>query len=166
MRVKIKLSKEARSHDKGKRRQSRVKAKPVVSDDDSDEDLDDMVGYQQSFSKNTPVLLLSGKGLMTFYLHAHQRTVSPTCSLTLGSISSCFYHQMMSMDHMQRAVVINALWDQFISFQFVFFFIFAAGGRLIISWLERLSASVAEGSTLTGPLCFKLYCVLHEPSAE
>lgn len=45
VRVKIKLSKEARSHDKGKKRQSRVKAKPVVSDDDSDEDLDDNVGH-------------------------------------------------------------------------------------------------------------------------
>lgn len=45
MRVKIKLSKEARSHDKGKKRQSRGKAKPVVSDDDSDEDQDDNVGH-------------------------------------------------------------------------------------------------------------------------
>uniref|UniRef100_A0A7N6AQY5 SWI/SNF related, matrix associated, actin dependent regulator of chromatin, subfamily a, member 2 n=1 Tax=Anabas testudineus TaxID=64144 RepID=A0A7N6AQY5_ANATE len=45
VRVKIKLSKEARSHDRGKKRQSRVKAKPVVSDDDSDEDLDDNVGH-------------------------------------------------------------------------------------------------------------------------
>lgn len=45
VRVKIKLSKEAHSHDKGKRRQSRVKAKPVVSDDDTDEDLDDNVGH-------------------------------------------------------------------------------------------------------------------------
>ena len=43
MRVKIKLSKEARSHDKGKKRQSRGKAKPVVSDDDSDEEQDDNV---------------------------------------------------------------------------------------------------------------------------
>lgn len=43
MRVKIKLSKEGHSRDKGKKRQSRVKAKPVVSDDDSDEDLDDIV---------------------------------------------------------------------------------------------------------------------------
>ncbi|XP_041642728.1 probable global transcription activator SNF2L2 [Cheilinus undulatus] len=39
--VKIKLSKEGRSSDKGKRRQSRGKAKPVVSDDDSDDDQDD-----------------------------------------------------------------------------------------------------------------------------
>lgn len=45
MRVKIKLSKEARSHDKGKKRQIRGKAKPVVSDDDSDEDQDDNVGH-------------------------------------------------------------------------------------------------------------------------
>lgn len=44
MRVKIKLSKEARGQDKGKKRQSRGKAKPVVSDDDSDEDQDDNVG--------------------------------------------------------------------------------------------------------------------------
>ena len=44
VRVKIKLSKEPRSTDKGKKRQSRGKAKPVVSDDDSDEDLDDNVG--------------------------------------------------------------------------------------------------------------------------
>uniref|UniRef100_A0A3B4FA88 SWI/SNF related, matrix associated, actin dependent regulator of chromatin, subfamily a, member 2 n=1 Tax=Pundamilia nyererei TaxID=303518 RepID=A0A3B4FA88_9CICH len=44
VRVKIKLSREARSHDKGKKRQSRGKAKPVVSDDDSDEDQDDNVG--------------------------------------------------------------------------------------------------------------------------
>ncbi|KAA8592492.1 hypothetical protein FQN60_017947 [Etheostoma spectabile] len=43
VRVKIKLSKEPRSTDKGKKRQSRGKAKPVVSDDDSDEDLDDNV---------------------------------------------------------------------------------------------------------------------------
>lgn len=48
VRVKIKLSKEARSHDKGKKRQSRGKAKPVVSDDDSDEDLDDNVGGSTS----------------------------------------------------------------------------------------------------------------------
>ncbi|XP_065123074.2 probable global transcription activator SNF2L2 isoform X1 [Paramisgurnus dabryanus] len=41
MKVKIRLSKrDDRSHDKGKKRQSRVKAKPVVSDDDSDEDLE------------------------------------------------------------------------------------------------------------------------------
>uniref|UniRef100_A0A3Q3FZM8 Bromo domain-containing protein n=1 Tax=Labrus bergylta TaxID=56723 RepID=A0A3Q3FZM8_9LABR len=39
--VKIKLSKEGRSSDKGKKRQSRGKAKPVVSDDDSEEDQDD-----------------------------------------------------------------------------------------------------------------------------
>uniref|UniRef100_A0A8C9ZY38 SWI/SNF related BAF chromatin remodeling complex subunit ATPase 2 n=1 Tax=Sander lucioperca TaxID=283035 RepID=A0A8C9ZY38_SANLU len=45
VRVKIKLSKEPRSTDKGKKRQSRGKAKPVVSDDDSDEDLDDNVGH-------------------------------------------------------------------------------------------------------------------------
>uniref|UniRef100_A0AAX7TD91 SWI/SNF related, matrix associated, actin dependent regulator of chromatin, subfamily a, member 2 n=1 Tax=Astatotilapia calliptera TaxID=8154 RepID=A0AAX7TD91_ASTCA len=44
VRVKIKLSREARGHDKGKKRQSRGKAKPVVSDDDSDEDQDDNVG--------------------------------------------------------------------------------------------------------------------------
>lgn len=44
MRVKIKLSKEARGQDKGKKRQSRGKAKPVVSDDDTDEDQDDNVG--------------------------------------------------------------------------------------------------------------------------
>lgn len=45
VRVKIKLSKEARGHDKGKKRQSRGKAKPVVSDDDSEEDQDDNVGH-------------------------------------------------------------------------------------------------------------------------
>lgn len=45
VRVKIKLSREARGHDKGKKRQSRGKAKPVVSDDDSDEDQDDNVGH-------------------------------------------------------------------------------------------------------------------------
>lgn len=44
VRVKIKLSKEVRGQDKGKKRQSRGKAKPVVSDDDSDEDQDDNVG--------------------------------------------------------------------------------------------------------------------------
>lgn len=44
MRVKIKLSKEARGHDKGKKRQSRGKAKPVVSDDDSEDEQDDNVG--------------------------------------------------------------------------------------------------------------------------
>lgn len=43
VRVKIKLSKEARGHDKGKKRQSRGKAKPVVSDDSEDEQ-DDNVG--------------------------------------------------------------------------------------------------------------------------
>ncbi|KAM8865300.1 putative global transcription activator SNF2L2 [Synchiropus picturatus] len=41
VRVKIKLSKESRGHDKGKKRQCRSKAKPVVSDDDSEDDLDD-----------------------------------------------------------------------------------------------------------------------------
>lgn len=45
VRVKIKLSKEARGHDKGKKRQSRGKAKPVVSDDDSEEDQEDNVGH-------------------------------------------------------------------------------------------------------------------------
>lgn len=64
VRVKIKLSKEPRSTDKGKKRQSRGKAKPVVSDDDSDEDLDDNVGRSPSlhytgllvhlFAKTTP----------------------------------------------------------------------------------------------------------------
>lgn len=45
--MKIKLSKRGeRSHDKGKKRQSRGKAKPVVSDDDSDEDLEENVGPQ------------------------------------------------------------------------------------------------------------------------
>lgn len=44
VRVKIKLSKEARGHDKGKKRQSRGKAKPVVSDDDSEDEQDDNVG--------------------------------------------------------------------------------------------------------------------------
>uniref|UniRef100_A0A673BWX0 Probable global transcription activator SNF2L2 n=1 Tax=Sphaeramia orbicularis TaxID=375764 RepID=A0A673BWX0_9TELE len=48
MRVKIKLSKEARGHDKGKKRPSRGKAKPVVSDDDSDDDQDDNVGHSTS----------------------------------------------------------------------------------------------------------------------
>nr|XP_057926352.1 probable global transcription activator SNF2L2 [Doryrhamphus excisus] len=38
--VKIKLNKEARSAERGKKRQSRVKAKPVVSDDDSDDEPD------------------------------------------------------------------------------------------------------------------------------
>lgn len=42
VRVKIKLGKrEERGHDKGKKRQSRVKAKPVVSDEDSDDEPDD-----------------------------------------------------------------------------------------------------------------------------
>ena len=45
MRVKIKLSKkDEHGGDKGKKRQSRSKAKPVVSDDDSDDDKDDNVG--------------------------------------------------------------------------------------------------------------------------
>lgn len=44
VRVKIKLGRDGRSHDKGKKRQSRGKAKPVVSDDDSDDDQDDNVG--------------------------------------------------------------------------------------------------------------------------
>uniref|UniRef100_A0A672J5M2 Probable global transcription activator SNF2L2 n=1 Tax=Salarias fasciatus TaxID=181472 RepID=A0A672J5M2_SALFA len=44
VRVKIKLSRDARGSDKGKKRQSRGKAKPVVSDDDSDDDQDDNVG--------------------------------------------------------------------------------------------------------------------------
>uniref|UniRef100_A0A3Q2FZ98 Bromo domain-containing protein n=1 Tax=Cyprinodon variegatus TaxID=28743 RepID=A0A3Q2FZ98_CYPVA len=43
VRVRIKLGREGRSHDKGKKRQSRGKAKPVVSDDDSDDDQDDNV---------------------------------------------------------------------------------------------------------------------------
>lgn len=39
--VKIKLSKEARgSAERGKKRQARAKAKPVVSDDESDDDQD------------------------------------------------------------------------------------------------------------------------------
>uniref|UniRef100_A0A3Q1C7H9 SWI/SNF related, matrix associated, actin dependent regulator of chromatin, subfamily a, member 2 n=1 Tax=Amphiprion ocellaris TaxID=80972 RepID=A0A3Q1C7H9_AMPOC len=46
VRVKIKLSREARGHDKGKKRQSRGKAKPVVSDDDSDDDQDDNVSHR------------------------------------------------------------------------------------------------------------------------
>lgn len=54
VRVKIKLSREARGHDKGKKRQSRGKAKPVVSDDDSDEDQDDNVG-----GKITVLMLLT-----------------------------------------------------------------------------------------------------------
>ncbi|XP_053275912.1 probable global transcription activator SNF2L2 [Pleuronectes platessa] len=41
VRVKIKLSKEGRSYDKGKKRPSRGKAKPVVSDDDSEDDQDE-----------------------------------------------------------------------------------------------------------------------------
>lgn len=47
VRVKIKLGREGRSHDRGKKRQSRGKAKPVVSDDDSDEDQEDNVGLSQ-----------------------------------------------------------------------------------------------------------------------
>lgn len=43
--VKIKLSKEARGSDKGKKRHGRGKAKPVVSDDDSDDDRDVNVGH-------------------------------------------------------------------------------------------------------------------------
>lgn len=44
MKVKIKLSKrDERGQDKGKKRPSRGKAKPVVSDDDSDEDQEDNV---------------------------------------------------------------------------------------------------------------------------
>lgn len=53
MRVKIKLGKEARSHDKGKKRQSRGKAKPVVSDDDSDDDQDDNVGVSDALEAET-----------------------------------------------------------------------------------------------------------------
>ncbi|XP_037114279.1 probable global transcription activator SNF2L2 isoform X2 [Syngnathus acus] len=46
--VKIKLNKEARgSAERGKKRQSRAKAKPVVSDDESDDD-DDQEGNEQS----------------------------------------------------------------------------------------------------------------------
>lgn len=48
MKVKIKLSKrEERSQERGKKRPSRVKAKPVVSDDDSDEELEENVGSPQ-----------------------------------------------------------------------------------------------------------------------
>lgn len=55
VRVKIKLSKEARGHDKGKKRQSRGKAKPVVSDDDSDDDQDDNVGHSSWLDPAVPV---------------------------------------------------------------------------------------------------------------
>ncbi len=61
VRVKIKLSKEARSHDKGKKRQSRGKAKPVVSDDDSDEDQDDNVGHSTSLYVTASLTRLSAK---------------------------------------------------------------------------------------------------------
>ena len=45
VRVKIKLSKkDEHGGDKGKKRQSRSKAKPVVSDDDSEDDKEDNVG--------------------------------------------------------------------------------------------------------------------------
>lgn len=48
VKVKIKLSKrEERSHERGKKRPSRVKAKPVVSDDDSDEEQEENVGLSQ-----------------------------------------------------------------------------------------------------------------------
>lgn len=57
MRVKIKLSKEARGHDKGKKRTSRGKAKPVVSDDDSDEDQDDYVSHFSDSGGNRLQLL-------------------------------------------------------------------------------------------------------------
>lgn len=41
MRVKIKIGKkDDRGYEKGKKRQSRIKAKPVVSDDDTEEDQD------------------------------------------------------------------------------------------------------------------------------
>ncbi|XP_056601144.1 probable global transcription activator SNF2L2 isoform X1 [Triplophysa dalaica] len=49
VKVKIKLRKrDERSRDKGKKRQSRGKAKPVVSDDDSDEDLEEI--YERKMS--------------------------------------------------------------------------------------------------------------------
>lgn len=54
VKVKIKLSKrEERSHDKGKKRQSRGKAKPVVSDEDSEDELEEKVGSDEEGATST-----------------------------------------------------------------------------------------------------------------
>lgn len=59
MKVKIKLNKrDERCQDKGKKRPSRGKAKPVVSDDDSEEEQEDNVGLP-FLSSVRPVIVQS-----------------------------------------------------------------------------------------------------------